>query len=739
MALKSFSLRRPAPDRGSYVRYDAGVQNVAASAGDPGDWIVDDPYGTRDVDRYLRSDDYLIPPNEYVDSFISANSVEYGVVELNWQMPLESEIGETPVATESLLVYSPAGSPLTVQSGTVLQQSPNNFTYRHTDVAQGKWAYYGLFVRYQSSIFGDFYEKVADIEVLVPRNYQSTLELWRRIPQYYRELDVQHEDAVVVPPNSEYATRTLGALPGGYIVGPLFKFLSIFGFEMDRMRTIIDHVMVSKDPAESNTETLTALTAMMGLPYTADEISGERLRALLDDIGYIRRNKGTQLGAELYGSAFSGSEVDIDPVTKCLTFYAQRVNHILDPLNASGLASARPAHECEAQRPLYNRGTYDPTTYIEGDESTYPSKGGDTSYLPGMYWTSASATTFKNIPVEAGDKIVAYSKNGSVEFAVHGDAFLADNYDAYNIYSYSGPAEAIYTPNGSGDADGVTHLLFQIDCPVPVRSGDRVAFSVHSAVGTEALKWVRLITKERAVVGQSSGLTKAGDAPAAQARATDNLSEDDWTVVLIEFLIDLSAVDSYQLKYLLAERNHLGEYFDGSFTRGGWLTDPDGNRTSDYRWTDAGDNLSGFNDGTPFYSISVYSEDYRRTRSLLYNSFKRALPITVADAYEFCAFDAVPGMDAIDDYYDSFWKFRTASDTTATGGHAAVDGYVIWTADAPTVVGSSCTAHAIISGYDRGVYDTDNNYDYISYSESYSYSSTPYADPDTDYNAAPCT
>lgn len=738
MALKSFSLRRAAPDRGSYVRYDAGVQNIAASAGTPGDWIIDDPVGTRDVDRYLRSDNYQVPPNEYVDSFLLANSTSYGVVDLQWELPLVTDVGETPVPTESILVYSPVGTPLTIQSGKILQQSATNLYYKHTGLPQGKWAYYSLFVRYQSTLTGEFYEKVADIEILPPRNYQSVLDLWKRIPLYYRELDVNHPEAIVVPPNSDKALVELGALPGGYVVGPLFRFLSIFGFEIDRTRTIIDYLMVSRDPAEANSETLDALTDMVALPYKSSEISAERLRALLDDIGYIRRNKGTELGAEIYGSAFSGSEVDIDIATKCLTFYAQRVNHILDPLNASGLASARPAHECEVQRPLYDRGSYDPTTYVEGDSNTYPSLGADTSYVPGMYWTSASATTFKNIPVDVGDKIIAYTKDGSIEFAVHGDAFLADNYDSYNIYSYSGPAQSIYTPNGSGDADGVTHLLFQIDCPVPVRSGDRVAFSVHSAVGTEALKWVRLITKEREVVGQSVGLTKAGDAPAAQARATDNLNENDWTVVLIEFLIDLSAVDNYQLKYLLAERNHLGEYFDGSFTRGGWLTDPDGNRTSDFKWNDDGDNLSGFNDGTPFYSISTYSEDYQRTRALLSTSFKRALPITVADSFNFCSFDAVPGMDAIDDYYDSLWKFRTASDTTATGGHAAIEGKVVYLATG-SGVGSSCVAHAISLVYDVGTYDTDNPYDTLSYAQSYASSSTEYNDPVSLYRDAPCT
>jgi len=259
-----------------------------------------------------------------------------------------------------------------------------------------------------------------------------------------------------------------------------------------------------------------------------------------------------------------------------------------------------------------------------------------------MYWTSASATTFEGIPVGVGDYIVTYQKDGGTAFAVHGNSFSATNYSAYTTYTVAGTD---YTPNSSGASVGVTHAMFHIDCPIPVREADKVAFSIHSAIGTAGLKWVRLVNESGDLVGWSDGTTRAGDAPAAEAVASTNLSGDEWTIVFVEFLVDLSTITTFQLKYLLAERNRLGEYFDGSFTRGGWILDPLGNSTKDYLWSS-----EGSNNGNAYESISVYSEDYQRTRSLVSNLLTGALPVTVADYYTFTAFNAIPGMDAIDAY-----------------------------------------------------------------------------------------
>ena len=643
MARVSFTLRKTGIDRGSYARYDIDVFNTAASAGNAasaGTWVVDDDAGSRDTDTALRSDNYQIPPNEFVESFLEATAVAYGVISVAWGANLPSEdLSSTPIATSAILVYSSAGPPATVSSGDVLAESSTDFAYEHTGLEGGRWAYYTLFIKYESTTADPYYEPVASVEVLVPYNYGSTALLWRRVPQYYREADTRIGD--YLDPASEFATTELGGLPVGNKVGPLYRFLSIFGFEMDRVRTIIDYLMISKDPAEANSETLDAVANTVGLGFSSNIINTERLRAILDDIGYLRRGKGTVDGVANYGRAFSGSEIEVDQLNREIKFYAQRVNYITDPLDATGLMTHRPAHEVEAVRPRYNRGSYDPTTYVAGNSATYPSKGSDESYVPGMYWTAASATTFEGIPVGVGDYIVAYDDGGSTAFAVHGNDFAATNYSAYTTYGVAG---ADYTPNSSGASVGVTHVMFHIDCPIPVKEADSVAFSVHSTIGTSGLKWVRLVDESGNIVGWSDGVTRAGDSPAAEAIAASNL-DGEWTIAFIEFLVDMSAISVYQLKYLLAERNRLGEYFDGSFTRGGWILDPAGNSTSDYRWSS-----EGSNNGNAYESISVYSEDYRRTRSLLDSYFRQSLPVTVSEYYTFTAFDAIPGMDAIDTY-----------------------------------------------------------------------------------------
>ena len=641
MAFVSFTLRRPALDRGSYARYDADTFGTAASAGNAasaGTWVYE---FDRDTDQYLRSDNYQIPPNTFVTSFLEASAVSYGAVTINWELPLVSEIGADTVPTEGVLVYSSSGPAATVASGSVLVESSNVFSYEHSGVREGKWAYYTLFVRYQSDTGVDFYEPVASVEVLVPYNYQSTLLLWDRIPEYHRD-----QDALIgedVDAASDYAVKELGCLPVGGKVGPLFKFLSIFGFEMDRMRTTIDYLMVSRDPAEANTEVLDSLASTLGLAVNSSAISVERLRALLDDLGYIRRAKGTLEGARLYGRAVSGSDIDVDSTNRTIKIYAQRTNYITDPLDATGVVSSRAAHEVEVVRSIYNRGSYDPTTYVDGNSATYPQKLSIEEYATGMYWTSASAGTFKGATVGVGDYITAYRKDGNIEFAVQPRTFSATNYSAYTTYSVAGTE---YTPNGSGASVGVNHLLLRFSDPIPVKAGDTVAASVHSTVGTTALVSGRLVDESGNIIGISTGTTLANDSKAVEIPAVNNVSETDWTIGFVELFINLETVSAYDLSYILVERNRLGNYFDGSIKRGGWISNPAGtSRTSDYNWSSEGENT-----GNAYESISVYSEDFQRTRSVIGYFFTQILPVTQYQYYTITAYNAIPGMDAIDAY-----------------------------------------------------------------------------------------
>jgi len=645
MARVSFTLRRNVIDRGSYTRYDLSTYNTAASAGNAasaGTWIVDDPAGTRDVDTSLRSDGYQLPPVEFVESFLEAFPVAYGVAEINWGAPL-APIGAAPAPSQTLLVYSPYGPSATISSGIILAEGSTEFSYVHNGLMGGQWAYYTLFIRYQSAGGDDYYEPAASVEILIPENYGSTLLLWERIPQYYRQQDASIGE--YVDPESNYAITELGALPPGNVVGPLFKFLSIFGFEMDTTRTLIDYIMVSRDPSIANTESLNALALSMGVTLTSDIINSTRIRNVLDDLGYLRRSKGTLEGIAAYGRALSNSEIKVDTDNQEITFYSQRVNYVTSPLTASGIVTSRPAHVAEGQRLRFNQGVYDPTTYVEGDENTYPPSA---PYTPGMYWTSASATTFKSIPVGVGDYIVAYTdSNGDIDFGVSGYSFDATNYSAYtSSYTSSGTQ---YAPTGTGASVGVTHVMFHLSDPVPVKLNDTVYFSVHSAIGADALVWGRLVDESGNIIGVSRSKTRAAEAPAVGIPVTSNLSTtEEWTLGFVEFIIDLSSVLTYDLSLLLTERNHLGGYFDGNSRRGGWIVDSSGSTVSDYRW--AAFRGTGTNSGDAYDAVSIYTEEYQKTRALLTTFFSSSLPITVAGDYTVVATDAVPGQEAIDTY-----------------------------------------------------------------------------------------
>ncbi|NDC89201.1 MAG: hypothetical protein EB075_10425, partial [Bacteroidetes bacterium] len=147
-------------------------------------------------------------------------------------------------------------------------------------------------------------------------------------------------------------------------------------------------------------------------------------------------------------------------------------------------------------------------------------------------------------------------------------------------------------------------------------------------------------------VGFSNKHTYSRDVKAIEVTASNNLDVNQWNIVFVEFLVDLESVSTYELKYLLVERNRIGNYFDGSFANGGWISNPAGTaRTGDYNWSSEGENS-----GNPFDSISVYTEDYQRTRSALSNVFNFLLPVTLTDYYTVTSYNAIPGMDAIDAY-----------------------------------------------------------------------------------------
>jgi hypothetical protein len=305
MALASFTLRKTTIGNGSLVR----------STGD---------------DSALRADGLVVAElvaageNEFL-----ANVISEGTIRLEWGLssPLVNEstiaIGEVgPV--QLVIVSSARGEPVTINDGTVVTRVVFDTPYTFFDhvplVKQGRWVYYSLFVKYSAnSLSGidSWYERLASLYIQIPIQYNSTGNLWKRIPQYYREIDYRQEP-----------------LSSGY--SPLYTFIDLIGDEIDRTRTLIESVALSNDPEIAVTPALAELAKETGLEIGIEDLGTTKVRSLMSSIGYLRRNKGTIGSISSYISALTGCQVEyendpLDPKPHIFHIYAQRSNFVVDP------------------------------------------------------------------------------------------------------------------------------------------------------------------------------------------------------------------------------------------------------------------------------------------------------------------------------------------------------------------------------------------------------------------------
>jgi len=616
MAYTSFRLKYNFASGGSYARFNYVVIEVASDTVNPYDNQIVYQTGAsgqgtgfyqydadtttwylieRDLDNALRADGLQLPPASAPENSFAAIATGYNEVTLKYgltELPAVSSSASggvnistgAPAPTAVIVVYSDRGEPQTVNSGFQVVNTRFSGSSTHNEETHptyfpvsGKWAYYSLFVEYSAVGVGSYYEKVASLRVLLPYNYKSTDMLWNRLPMYYRLQDFRNATPSVA---NDSLVTLLGGVPwpreeGGYRVGDLYKFLSIFGFDIDRIRTTIDYMMVSRDPAIADTEVLDAMSIQLGVGLSSSDLGAERLRRVLHEIGYLRRSKGTETQIKYILRALSGSEVELDrgngsAGAGSMAVYEQRVNYIPDPLwetedrnlaSWAAMVNDRPAHEDEVDTPL----DFTDTTYN------------------------------------------AYATGGATP--------------AYSVTS------KVYQSTGAGDTAGVTHVMFRLACAVPVRLYDQVTFSVHNAYSGD-IKWVRVVDVDGNILGSTSTPKKAVDKDAYQVSITDP-NDTGVTSTLqasfIEFLVDLSSgpFSPYQM---IAERNFIGNYFDGNENLSGWVIDTVGGATNesikDHRWL-----------GTENDSVSVYTEQYRKTKGVFLSSCLNVLPVYEREVY----------------------------------------------------------------------------------------------------------
>lgn len=325
MAVVSFRVRRAdlvaSPDANPFGSYLRATDTTAPSG-----------FTRVDSDSALRADGFLIPVAELdIEAFIIAQSVDHDRVRLSWSPltiinPQTNGSGDTNIQG-IVLVYSPTGAPETVADGKIIKTQKhfdNTYAIDHVGVESGKWAYYSLFLHWNQNGTGpsgvNWYERVASIQELVPFDYKSIDSLWKRIPYYQQQSDVYGRDDD--PENLDH--------------GLLYRFLYIFGFEMDKERTLIDSVINQYDPDKCESNSIDYLAKQMGLESSVEELGVSKIRQVLKDIGYYRQRKGTIQSATAYLTALSGCAVDVVESNSSPRFkfrvYAEKANLIPDSL-----------------------------------------------------------------------------------------------------------------------------------------------------------------------------------------------------------------------------------------------------------------------------------------------------------------------------------------------------------------------------------------------------------------------
>jgi hypothetical protein len=560
MARASFTLRKLVEEGGSYLQYP-NTTGTAAS-------VVYPPRA--DSDNTLKSDDLQIAPildlvipggnSYYAAAYFTADAVDYNQVDLSWGIPLSQTVGPLPVPTEALLVYSPNGEPETLNDGAILVQVSQTAvsTYSHT-VISGKWAYYTVFIKYESSEGDLFFEPAAKLSVLVPTNYGTVNDLYDRIPLYYRELDCA------------CAQESEGT------EGPLRRYLSIIGWDIDRLRTLIDYLMVCKDPQNARSQELDLIAQDLGVNLRSEDVGPFRLRSLLNDIGILRRTNGTLFGLLSSIVTLTGSFVSYDKSTNKIYIQPQRVNYCKDPSFklgiAGGINGGSPFSETST---TINGGVWnevfgpDPDVLSGGaPDSNY--SGGATgnelwqSFTTGEPNTSVFSMASAYLRVRAGD--IYY--------------FSAQSVGLNLTLQEAITKVTLYTPNGG--------------------SGGSVP-----AVG---------------VVATTNAQLEIGNKYYWRLDVPDSYTSFTPAYLEIEFNNTKASVDNFTL--LLLEKNNVGDYFDGNTVEGGWIVD-EGGSISDFQW------LNPESPGTsiPNVDFSVFNSNFQKTRSVINRLQQDVLPLT---------------------------------------------------------------------------------------------------------------
>lgn len=209
-------------------------------------------------------------------------------------------VGSTALATAALtwdppsgvwtrlrLVRSTVGVPRDEREGVVLFEdafATARSSYLDEGLTTGRYYYYGLFVKAATG-----WLPASSSYILVSKDWGYTSKLYAGLPEVFKSDDYAAVTDVVVNPEDTF----------------LYKFLAVFGFQLDALRSDTESLRTLPDANAANQAMLPALSAQVGLQYEP-EIGTRATRRLIANAIHLWKIKGTVPGVRELASVLTG-------------------------------------------------------------------------------------------------------------------------------------------------------------------------------------------------------------------------------------------------------------------------------------------------------------------------------------------------------------------------------------------------------------------------------------------------
>ena len=653
MALVSFRLRRT-DDVGSYLReqgrLDSAVRsdNFIAPSGD---------FGSSTFSSQVVN----LTKQTVVDNSRPGGSYDVYVSEVDLAWTLETALVENPSQTSPIevhIVVNQYGEPLTVEDGvSVFSCNASNFvqTYRHVSnlYKPGTWLYYGFYIKYSDGAT-EWFERASELRVQIPRYYQSLESLWQRIPEYYRALDYSDGN------------------------GDLRRFLSLFGWELDKARTLIDSLVSINDPLTSPTPSLDAIATQLGVPTSSVEIGTSRLRNVLSNIFNLRQRKGTADGIASFIAALTGCRSRFDANTNTFYVDTQRINLVSDPkfrqqdLNfytgtpsdvdrtpftlrkTDGGSALRSTDNNDDAIRNYNANptaasvlaAYTTNVFVDSAASV-----GWGVYTYGAAFNAASAipiieeVSYEGQSITAASVAVVNSGGTGLKITIPSNATGSQVVVVYGRKPFYYRNDVIYYTSFDCNLSGASFVNFRmIDNDnivnyLEVNPPDSLgSFLYYDTWNTESAANQNIFLYGNGAFYNASapGLATAGRFSIQQPDTPSVENVEKAVVPALVFFADPG--ETIVVSRWLVEPNAVGRYFDGDNIYGGFVQEanqPSVVGVSDYRW--------GKNGGSTNEDFSYYTLDYERIVTATERIVEEHLmPVNMIGQYTI-EWDTIPG------------------------------------------------------------------------------------------------